>query len=234
MKVLVVGSGKGGTGKTTAAALIATHLTSKYNVGLIDADLSCPSISQMFDFNGESYGFAPGGLLKPLEFKGVANGNTLRVFSIGSDIPREQHVVWSGRQLSEMLRDQFTSVDWGDASILVVDLPPSTSDSVQSVLSICGKATVCPVTINSDLAVTDTLRFLTLCQKYNLIIKPIIKNMADIYEVYEKKDFNKIIGLETLCEIPFNHAYAGERAGQKMLNSLFDNRLATTFERLIQ
>ena len=233
MKVLVVGSGKGGTGKSTVAALIATHLTSKYNVGLIDADLSCPSIAQMFDFNDEPYGFARGGLLKPLEFEGVANGNTLRVFSIGSDLPRKQHVVWSGAQLKEMLRDQFTSVEWGDASVLVVDLPPSTSDSVQAVLSICGKATVVPVTINSDLAVTDTLRFLGLCRKYNLIIKPVIKNMADIYEVYGKKDFNKIIGLETLCEIPFNPAYAGERAGRGMLNSLFDNRLATIFEGLI-
>jgi Mrp family chromosome partitioning ATPase len=57
-----------------------------------------------------------------------------------------------------MLKEQFTSIDWGDIDVLVVDLPPSTSDSAQAVLEICGNATVVPVTINTALAISDTRR----------------------------------------------------------------------------
>ena len=57
MKVLLVGSGKGGTGKTTMSSLIATHLTSQYNVGLLDTDLGCPSVAKMFGIGDYKFKF---------------------------------------------------------------------------------------------------------------------------------------------------------------------------------
>ena len=73
MKVLLVGSGKGGTGKTTMSSLIATHLTSQYNVGLLDTDLGCPSVAKMFGIGDYQFKFEPEGGMIPALFEGIGD-----------------------------------------------------------------------------------------------------------------------------------------------------------------
>ena len=232
MQTIVVGSGKGGTGKTTVSSLIATHLTKYYNVGLLDADLSCPNIDSMFGIEGHRYKFTKSGKLEPVRFEGIGDERFLEVFSIGADIPQKQYVAWSGKQLTQMLKEQFLAVDWQDIDILVIDLPPSTSDSVQTVLEMCGNATVMPVTMNTPLAVYDTRKFLQLVQSKNMIVSGMFLNLSDIYQIYSLKDIVKEVGIDVLAEIPFNKIYCGQQGGIEMLMN-HDGDLADAIRRAL-
>lgn len=232
MKAVVVGSGKGGTGKTTTSTLIATHLTKYFNVGLLDADLSCPNIGDMFNLEDHNYTFAANGKLEPVRWKGINEEQFIEVFSLGADIPADQFVAWRGSQLSNMLKEQFTSIDWGDIDVLVVDLPPSTSDSAQAVLEICGNATVVPVTINSALAISDTRRFLSLVRSKKMIMSDLILNMADLYDNYTAEEIKEVLGLDIMTGIPFNKEYNSDGAGIKMLENP-DTKLADIIRGII-
>ena len=233
LKALVVGSGKGGTGKTTTATLIATHLTKYFNVGLLDADLSCPSIGKMFGLTDYVYDFAANGKIEPVRWEGITEGQFLEVFSLGGDIPDDQFVAWRGSQLRSMLKEQFTSVDWGDIDVLVVDLPPSTSDSVQTVLETCGNATVVPVTINTELGISDTRKFLSLVRSKKMIISGLLLNMADVYDsTYTEDEIEEILKLTILARIAFDKSFNGKQAGLKMLAN-YDDELADLFRGIV-
>jgi len=223
MKVIIVGSGKGGTGKTTMSSLIATHLTKQYNVGLLDTDLGCPSVAKMFGMGNYQFKFESDGLMIPALFEGIGEERTLKVFSVGADIPDNQFVAWDGTQLTAMLRDHFDSVSWGDIDVLVVDLPPGTSDNVQLPMELYGNATVVPVTLNTDLACTDTQRFIQLARSKDMTINDLIVNMSDVYSNTEGIMFYEALGINKVITINFNNKYTMHSAGLLMLDTPDDN-----------
>ena len=223
MKVLLVGAGKGGTGKTTMSSLIATHLTSQYNVGLLDTDLGCPSVAKMFGIGDYQFKFEPEGGMIPALFEGIGDERTLKVFSVGADIPDDQFVAWDGQQLTGMLRDHFDSIAWGDLDVLVVDLPPGTSDNVQLPMELYGNATVVPVTLNTELACTDTQRFIQLAKSKDMTINDLIVNMSDVYDNTEGIVFYEALGINKVITINFNKLYTMNSAGLSMLDAPDDN-----------
>ena len=232
MKIVVVGSGKGGTGKTTTSTLVATHLTKYFKVGLLDTDLSSPKVGEMFGLYKHRYTFSSAGKLEPVRWKGIGEDQFLEVFSLGADIPPDQFVAWKGSQISDMIKEQFTSIDWGDIDVLVVDLPPSTSDSVQTVLEMCGSATVVPITINTSLAISDTRRFLSLVRSKKMIPTDMLLNMSDLYDNHTDEEIEEILGVKILAHIPFNKDFNAPEAGLKMMANP-DNQLADTLRGII-
>lgn len=232
MKTILVGSGKGGVGKTTVAALIATHLTEHHNVGLLDGDLSCPSVNGMFDLHDYQYSFNSSGKLLPPKCEGVNADKTLRVFSLGADIPADQFVAWTGDQLREMLREQFVMLDWGDTEYLVVDMPPGTADSVQTTLDFVSNAKVVPVTQNTPMAVADTLKFISMVRHKNMELTPLILNQNDMFAHYTDEELYNMMKLEILTKIPFRKDYYLPDAGLRMLDSP-DTELGLVVRRLV-
>jgi ATP-binding protein involved in chromosome partitioning len=132
--VIVVGSGKGGVGKSTTAVNLAMGLRKLgHSVGLLDADIYGPSIPTMLgqNFPRGAEGTQPAmeeNMIIPFEMQG------LKVISLGLLIGREQPTVWRAPMATKMIQQFLLGVKWGDLDYLIIDLPPGTGD-IQLTLS---------------------------------------------------------------------------------------------------
>lgn len=132
--VIVVGSGKGGVGKSTTAVNLAMALKKLgYSTGMLDADIYGPSVPTML---GKSFprgvdGTQPStedGMLVPFDMQGV------KVISLGLLIGKDQPTVWRAPMATKMIQQFLLGVKWGELDYLIVDLPPGTGD-IQLTLS---------------------------------------------------------------------------------------------------
>lgn len=129
-KVIAVMSGKGGVGKSTVTALLAAALRrAGKRVGVMDADITGPSIPRLFGLR-ERPGMGPAGLILP-----VSTDSGIRVMSINLLLQDEdQPVIWRGPLIASAIKQFFNEVAWGELDFLLVDLPPGTGDAPLTVL----------------------------------------------------------------------------------------------------
>lgn len=128
-RVLAVMSGKGGVGKSSVAAMLAVALRQQgKQVGVLDADITGPSIPKMFGLH-DAPPMGPVGILPAETSTGI------RVMSINLLLPNEDDaVIWRGPLIGGAIRQFWGDVLWGDLDVLVVDLPPGTSDASLTVM----------------------------------------------------------------------------------------------------
>lgn len=121
-------SGKGGVGKSTTSVLLAQALAARgYKTGLLDADMTGPSILRLLGLEGLK-GESDGEKIYPLEAD-----QGIKVISVNMFLPDEDEpVIWRGPLLSGALKQFYEEVAWGELDYLVVDFPPGTSDVVLS------------------------------------------------------------------------------------------------------
>ena len=122
-KVIGVVSGKGGVGKSLVTASLANLMKEQgYSVGILDADITGPSIPKMYGLHGPAE--MDGDYIKP-----VVTENGIPVMSINLLLPDEESpVIWRGPILANMVKQFWTDVIWGDVDYLFVDMPPGTGD----------------------------------------------------------------------------------------------------------
>lgn len=172
---LVVVSGKGGVGKSTAAANLAIALSSKgHRVGLLDVDIHGPSIPKILGCEGASP-ISDGESMLPVEVR-----DRLTLMSIGFLIGNKTDaVIWRGPMKYKVIQQFLCDVAWGDLDYLVVDCPPGTGDEPLSVAQLIGRpAAAVVVTTPQDLAIADVRRCITFCQKADLPIAGVLENMS--------------------------------------------------------
>src|SRR5712692_7723404 len=128
--VIAVMSGKGGVGKSLVAGLLAVGLKRRgFTVGVLDGDITGPSIPKMFGVR-EKPGVAGPNTLKP----SVSRGG-IPIMSMNLLLPGEEEaVIWRGPMVSGAIRQFFSDVAWGELDYLIVDLPPGTSDAPLTVM----------------------------------------------------------------------------------------------------
>ena len=121
--VIGVVSGKGGVGKSMVTASLANQKAKEgYKVGILDADITGPSIPKMYGLKGATQANDSG--IFPMETK-----NGIKVMSINLLLPTEDTpVIWRGPILGNMVKQFWTDVIWGDVDYLFVDMPPGTGD----------------------------------------------------------------------------------------------------------
>ena len=122
-KVIGVVSGKGGVGKSFVTASLANEMAYQgYKVGIMDADITGPSIPRMYGLKGSAVADEKG--IYPME-----TGNDIKVMSINLLLPQEDApVIWRGPILANMVKQFWTDVVWGELDYLFVDMPPGTGD----------------------------------------------------------------------------------------------------------
>ena len=122
-KVIAVVSGKGGVGKSMVTASLARMMKEQgFSVGILDADITGPSIPKMYGLKGAAQANDSG--IFPMETK-----NGIKVMSINLLLPTEDTpVIWRGPILGNMVKQFWTDVIWGDVDYLFVDMPPGTGD----------------------------------------------------------------------------------------------------------
>jgi ATP-binding protein involved in chromosome partitioning len=176
--IIAIASGKGGVGKSTVTSNLAVALAkSGARVGLIDADISGPSIPVMFNCEHE----------QP-EVK-VVNGKNIivpilqygvKLLSIGFLTPPESAVVWRGPMASSALKQFVSDADWGELDYLLIDLPPGTSDIHLTLVQTVPLTGALIVTTPQKVALADAIKGLLMFKQpqINVPLLGIIENMA--------------------------------------------------------
>ena len=168
--LVAIGSGKGGVGKSTLSANLAISLARMgKKVGLIDADIYGPSQPTLFGTTEKPR--AEKERLIPVEVKGV------KLLSVGQLVSAETALAWRGPMASSAL-NQLVEGDWGDAEIILVDLPPGTGDVQLSLVQKARPAGAVIVSTPQDLSLIDATRAIDLFGKTSVPVLGIIENMA--------------------------------------------------------
>jgi ATP-binding protein involved in chromosome partitioning len=168
--LIAIGSGKGGVGKSTLTANLAIALARMgKRVGIVDADIYGPSQPTLFGTNEKP--LADKEKLIPVEVQGI------RLLSVGQLVSADTALAWRGPMASSAL-NQLVEGDWGDAELILVDLPPGTGDVQLSLIQKARPAGAVIVSTPQDLSLIDAVRAIDLFGKTSVPVLGIIENMA--------------------------------------------------------
>ena len=168
--LIAIGSGKGGVGKSTVAANLAVALAKAgKKIGLIDADVYGPS--QPTILGNHSKPEAADDKLIPVEAHGI------RFLSLGQLVSPGHALAWRGPMATGALAN-LVEAEWGDAELLLVDLPPGTGDVQLSLIQRSRPAGAVIVSTPQDLSLIDARRAVDLFNKTSVPVLGIIENMA--------------------------------------------------------
>jgi ATP-binding protein involved in chromosome partitioning len=176
--IIAVASGKGGVGKSTVTSNLAMALTQAgAKVGIIDADISGPSIPTMFDLVGERprVEVVDGkNIIIPLMQYGV------KLLSIGFLAPGDSAIVWRGPMASSALKQFISDADWGELDYLLFDLPPGTGDLHLTLVQSLPVTGAIIVTTPQLVALADASKGLSMFRQpqINVPVLGVIENMS--------------------------------------------------------
>ncbi|MCF8511445.1 MAG: Mrp/NBP35 family ATP-binding protein [Rhodobacteraceae bacterium] len=170
--IIVVGSGKGGVGKSTVSSNLAVALARQgRRVGLLDADIYGPSQPRMMGVSKRPAS-PDGKLIEPVQAHGVT------MMSLGLMLKEDEAVVWRGPMIMGALQQLLNQVLWGELDVLVIDLPPGTGD-IQLTLGQRTKLSgAIVVSTPQDVAMLDAKKALDMFMKLKTPILGLIENMS--------------------------------------------------------
>jgi len=174
---LLILSGKGGVGKSTVAANLATALArAGRRVGLLDIDVHGPSIPKLMGVESAGVQGTQDEILP------VKVNENLAVMSIGFLLPSSREpVIWRGPRKHGVIRQFLKDVAWGRLDYLVVDSPPGTGDEPMSIAQLVGSpAGAILVTTPQDVAIADVRRCVAFCREVSLPVVGILENMSGL------------------------------------------------------
>jgi ATP-binding protein involved in chromosome partitioning len=180
-KIIAIGSGKGGVGKSTLSVNLSIVLSKYFNlkIGLLDADIYGPSIPNLLGIKE-----------KPsTENKKIIpyNKYSIKAISIGNMIPDGSAIIWRGAMVSSAIRQLYNDVDWGDLDYLIIDLPPGTGDiqlSLSQYLNISGAVIV---STPQEISLIDVRKAISMFEKVKIPILGLVQNMSYLQINEEEK-----------------------------------------------
>jgi len=171
---IVIGSGKGGVGKSTVTVNLAATLQSRgFKVGILDADITGPNIPKLLGIEDQKMMAGPEGL-EPADAAGIKAVSMALLLK-----SRDSPVVWRGPMKMSALKQFVSDVHWGDLDFLLVDLPPGTSDEPISVAQlVSGLDGVIIVTTPQEVALLDSRKAVNMFLMMNVKVLGIVENMS--------------------------------------------------------
>jgi len=175
-QIIAVMSGKGGVGKSLVSGLVAIALKRKgYEVGILDADITGPSIPKMFGINVPPSGNEDG-MLPVLSKSGI------EVMSINLLLPSEDDaVIWRGPLIGNTIKQFGEDVLWGRLDYLIVDLPPGTADAPLTLMQSFPISGVIVVFTPQDLVEMIVKKAVNMARKMEKRVLGVVENMSYLY-----------------------------------------------------
>ena len=213
-KVIGVVSGKGGVGKSLVTAMMAVLMNRKgYKTGIMDADITGPSIPKMFGVTEKAQGSDLG--IFPEKTKGNIN-----LMSINLLLPDENApVIWRGPILSGVVLQFWQEVIWGDLDFLFIDMPPGTGDVPLTVFQSIPLDGIIVVTSPQDLVSMIVKKAYNMAKQMNIPVLGVVENMSYVkcpdcgkeIDVFGKSKLDEIaseLGIDILGRIPIDPSFA--------------------------
>jgi ATP-binding protein involved in chromosome partitioning len=208
---IVVGSGKGGVGKSTVAVNLAVALKRRgYRVGILDADMTGPNIPKLLGIEDKKVKPGPDGI-EP------ANADGVKVSSMALLLEsRDSAVVWRGPMKMAALKQFLSEVNWGDLDFLLVDLPPGTSDEpISAVQLISDMDGAIIVTTPQEVALLDSRKAVNMFLTMNVPVLGIVENMSgmlcphcgkliEVFKMGGAENAARELGVDFLGAIPLD------------------------------
>lgn len=215
LNVVGIISGKGGVGKSFVTSMLALDLTKKgYKVGILDADISGPSIPHIFNVKDKAYG--DNNAIYPY----IVKQNGISIVSSAMLIEQEEDpLIWRGPLISELIKQFYTTVNWGELDYLLIDFPPGTSDITMTAFEELPLNQLIIVTTPQEMVSKIVMKAVNMAKLMNVNILGVVENMS----YFKKKDsgekiqmfFNRSadsisarFNLPTLGQIPFDPTIA--------------------------
>ena len=171
-RILAIGSGKGGVGKSTVSSNLAVALARQgRRVGLLDADIYGPSQPRMMGVSKRPAS-PDGKTIIPLKAHGVT------MMSMGLMVKEEEAIVWRGPMLMGALQQMLGQVAWGELDVLLVDLPPGTGDVAMTLCQRTQLTGAIVVSTPQDVALLDARKALDMFHRLGTPVLGLIENMS--------------------------------------------------------
>jgi len=235
--VVAVMSGKGGVGKSLVAALLGIALARQgKEVGILDADVTGPSIPKMFGLSGVRPGGSETGILPVLSKLGIS------IMSINLLLEHEDDaVIWRGPIISKVIQQFWEDVLWGKLDYLIVDLPPGTADAPLTVMQTLPVSGAVIVLSPQELATMVVKKAIRMAKQMNVPILGVVENMSyftlpdsgrrlELFGKSKGKEMAEIAGAPLLAQIPIDPQLAQlcdegkiERYSSEIFDSLSQN-----------
>lgn len=208
--IIAVMSGKGGVGKSYVTSAIAVQLRKQgFEVGILDGDITGPSIAKIFGVNQRPF----------IDQKGarpVATSSGIKIISMNLLLETpDTPVIWRGPVIDQVIRQLFNEVVWGDLHFLLVDLPPGTGDAPLTVMQALPLDATVIVSTPQDLAMLIVKKSINMARQLNVPLAGIVENMSYMIcphcsnkiQMFEESGIEKEaarLGVEFLGKLPFD------------------------------
>ena len=220
-RVIGVMSGKGGVGKSTVSALLAKELNKKgYKVGVMDADITGPSIPRLLGVKDKKVGQNELGILP------VTTDDGISVMSLNLLIEDEQQpVIWRGPLIAGTVKQFWEEVFWGDLDYLIIDLPPGTGDVALTVMQSIPISGMLIVSVPQDMVSMIVAKAVNMVKEMKIKLVGLVQNMSYIkcpdcgkkINVFDNGNTDSVyndLGIALLGELPMTAGIAGITSGK--------------------
>jgi len=238
-KVVGVMSGKGGVGKSTVSVLIAKELRSRgFAVGILDADITGPSIPRLLGLAGKRAGQSDFGVL-PAE-----SGDGISVMSINLLLSDEsQPVIWRGPLVSATVKQFWEEVYWGVLDYLIIDMPPGTGDVALTAMQSIPINGMLIVSVPQDMVSMIVAKAVNMVKELKIKLIGAVENMSYVpcpkcgesIRIFEGDSvgFYKSLGLELLGSLPMTGEIAAVSGAKPVLSEKINSEIASITDKII-
>lgn len=209
-KVIGVLSGKGGVGKSFITSSIASYLSRQgLTVGILDADITGPSIPKAFGIKEKAYGE------NNMIFPAISTGG-IRIISANLLLDDETDpIIWRGPLLGNLVKQFFEDVAWGELDVLLIDMPPGTGDVALTIFQSLPIDDLIIVTSPQDLVSLIVSKAIKMANAMNIHVLGVIENMSylvcpncnekiSLFGESHLDEFAKQMNFNVLAKLPLN------------------------------
>lgn len=238
-RVIGVMSGKGGVGKSTVSALLAKQLCDMgYSVGILDADITGPSIPRLLGVKDKEVTQSELGIMP------VESDSGIKVMSLNLLIDDEQTpVIWRGPIISGTVKQFWEDVFWGDIDYLIVDMPPGTGDVALTVMQSMPISGMLVVSVPQDMVSMIVAKAVNMVKQLNIKNIGVVQNMSyikcpdcgkEIKMFDSDSSVYEDLGIKLLGELPMTTSIANLTKGSDVEDEQVKETVKSIAEQVIE
>ena len=216
-KIIGVISGKGGVGKSTVTGILALELArAGYKVGVLDGDITGPSMPRFFGISNERCRMEAGAQEHEVKFIPIETQSGVKVVSMNLlTKDEEQPVIWRGPVITGVLNQMYVDTQWGDLDYLLIDMPPGTGDIALTVMQSLPVDGMVVVSTPQDMVTMIVKKVVIMAEKMEVKVIGVVENMSYVkcpgcdekIKIFSKKtgaEQAEALGVPLIAELPID------------------------------